>query len=128
MVMGSPRPVNSSSLGWMMVQQHHTVGGERLVGHLEEVGVAVTSEMLEGADRHDAIHLFVELFPAPQQHALASRGGMLVQTLLHVRLLIAAQRQTDDVDVIALERTNDRGAPPAPDIEQCHPRLEPELT
>lgn len=32
------------------VQQHDTVFGQHVVGHLEEVGVAIVAEMLERAD------------------------------------------------------------------------------
>src|SRR6185312_8303588 len=52
---------------------------------------------------------------------------MTVKAALHVRLLIAAEREPDDVDVIPLEPPDDGGAPPAPDVEQCHARLQSEL-
>jgi hypothetical protein len=51
----------------------------------------------------------------------------LVETLLHVRLLVAAQGQADDVDVVPLERPDDGGAPAAADVEQRLTRLQPEL-
>ena len=42
-------------------------------------------------------------------------------------LLVAAQRQADDVDVVFLQSAVDRGAPAAADVEQSHPRLEAEF-
>ena len=42
-------------------------------------------------------------------------------------LLVAAQGQADDVDVVALEGSVDGGAPAAADVEQRHARLEAEL-
>ena len=42
-------------------------------------------------------------------------------------LLVTAQRQAEDVDVVALQRAVDRGAPAAADVEQRHAGLQSEL-
>ena len=64
MVSGNPLSANSSSLGLMMVCSIITPSvGQRLVGLLEEVVVAVAAEVLERADRHDAVDRLVELLP-----------------------------------------------------------------
>ncbi len=42
-------------------------------------------------------------------------------------LLIAAQGQPDDVDVVLLDRPAHRGAPAAADVEQRHPGLQAQL-
>ena len=44
-----------------------------------------------------------------------------------VGVLVLAQRQADDVDVILLECAVQGRAPAAADVEQGHSRLEPEL-
>lgn len=41
--------------------------------------------------------------------------------------LVAAQRDSDDVDVELLNRAHQRAAPAAPDVEQRHPRFEVQL-
>jgi hypothetical protein len=41
--------------------------------------------------------------------------------------LVAAQRDTDDVDVVALNRALQSAAPAAADVEQRHPGLEVQL-
>jgi hypothetical protein len=46
---------------------------------------------------------------------------------LDVGLLVAAQCQADDVDVVFLQGAVDRGAPAAADVEQSHPRREAEF-
>ena len=55
------------------------------------------------------------------------RGLSSPRSLLDVSLLVAAQRQADDVDVVALHGTAHRGAPAATDVEQRHAGLETEL-
>ena len=109
------------------VQQHHAVGGQRLIGHLEEVVVAVGAEVLERADRHDPVDRLVELLPALQQYPLGAWAVRLVEQLLHVGLLVLAQRQTDDVDVVFLDRPHHGRAPAAADVEQRHPGLQGQL-
>ena len=44
-----------------------------------------------------------------------------------MRLLVLAQRQTDDVDVVPLEGAVQGGTPAAADVEQCHAWLEAQL-
>ena len=80
MVTGSSRSVNSSSLGLTIVCSIMTPSRQRRVGHLEELVVAVAAEVLERADRHDAVDRLVELLPALQQHSLAARAVQLVES------------------------------------------------
>ena len=49
------------------------------------------------------------------------------EQLLDVAGLVTAQRQTDDVDVVALDRAHHRGAPAAADVEQRHAGLQAQL-
>ena len=46
---------------------------------------------------------------------------------LDVRLLVLAQSQADDVDVVLLDRPHHRRTPAAADVEQRHAGLEAEL-
>ena len=69
----------------------------------------------------------VELLPALQQHSLASAGCPTRRSCLDVGLLVAAQRQADDVDVVAFDGAVQSGAPAAADVEQRHARLQAEL-
>jgi hypothetical protein len=126
MVSGSARSLNSSSLD-DRVQHHHAAGRQRRVRHLEEVVVTVAPEVLEGADRHDAIDVFGELLPAVEQNAFASWGVRLGEQLGHVRLLVLAKGKTDDVDVVALDGPLDGGTPATTDVQQRHPRLKAQL-
>ncbi len=50
----------------------------------------------------------------------------LLEQLVAVRLLVLAQRQADDVDVVLLHRPLQRQTPAAADLEQRHTRLEVE--
>jgi hypothetical protein len=109
------------------VQQHPPVGWQSLVGHPEKRRVALVAEMLERADRHDAINGFVELFPAPQQHTKTARGVHRVEHLLHVRGLVLAQRQPHDIDVIFLDGALHRRAPTTAHVQQRHARLQAQL-
>ena len=83
------------------VQQHHSVGGQRVVGHLEERVVAIGSEVLERTDRDDSVDRLVELLPAFEQDSLGPGALGLVEQLLDVQRLILAQRQPHHVDVVA---------------------------
>ena len=110
------------------VQQHFAaVGGKRLIGLLEEVVVAVGAEVLERADRHDPVDRLVELLPALQQYPLGAGAVRLGEPLLDVGLLVLAQRQPDDVDVVFLDRPHHGRAPAATDVEQRHAGLEVKL-
>ncbi len=110
------------------MQQHDAVVGQRLVGHREEVVPAVLAEVLEGTDRHDAVDGLVELLPTLQQHALAPRALVLGEDALDVRLLVLAEGESDDVDVVLLDGPQHRRAPPAAaDVEQGHARFEAQL-
>ncbi len=109
------------------VQQHHAVGGQHAVSHLEERVVAVEAEVLERADRHDAVHGFVELLPALQKHPFGARTRRAVEQLLDVGLLVLRQGEPDDVHVVLLDRAHQRRAPAAADVEQRHVRLQAQL-
>ncbi len=109
------------------VQQHHPVVGQHVVGHREEVVVALVAEVLERADGHDPVDGLVPLFPALQQHPPAALGVHLVEHLLHVGGLVLAQRQPDDVDAILLDRPAHGRTPAAADVEQRHARLKAQL-
>jgi hypothetical protein len=62
------------------------------VSQLEEVVVAVETEVLERADRHDPVHRLVELLPALQQHPLAARTVRLRENPFDMGLLVLAER------------------------------------
>ncbi|MEZ0052043.1 hypothetical protein ABIA30_003055 [Mycobacterium sp. MAA66] len=85
------------------------------------------AEVLEGADGHDPVDCFVVLFPARQQHPPGAGGIHFAEQLRHVRRLILGQRQSDDLDVIGLDRAFHRCAPTTSDIEQLHARREAQL-
>ena len=104
------------------LEQHLAPGGHRLVGDLEEVVVAFQAEVLERLDRNDPVHRLVELLPALQQHSLRARTVRRGEELFDVRLLVPAQGQTHDVDVVLFHRAHHRGAPAATDVEQRHTR------
>jgi hypothetical protein len=109
------------------VQQHDAVIGQRCVGHLEEFVVAVEAEMLERADRDDPVDRLVELLPALQQHALAAWTVRLSENPFDMGLLVLAEGQADDVDVVFLDGPHHRRAPAAADVEQRHPGLQAQL-
>ena len=69
----------------------------------------------------------MELLPALQQHLERAVGVELAEQLVAVGLLVLAQRQADDVDVVLLHRPLQRQAPAAADLEQRHARLEVQL-
>ncbi len=46
---------------------------------------------------------------------------LVFQQVLDVHRLIGAQRQADHVDVVAAQRPQEGGTPPAADVEQRHP-------
>ncbi|CKT24245.1 Uncharacterised protein [Mycobacterium tuberculosis] len=106
------------------VQQQHAIGRQDFVGPGEEVGVTIVAEVLERADRHDAVDGLVELLPSRQQHSPVARGVHLVERLLHMGGLVLRQCQADDVDVILRDRAPHGGAPAATDIEQRHAGLQ----
>ena len=110
------------------VQHHHAVGRQRRVGHFEEVVVTVETEVLERADRNDAVNRLVELLPPLQQHSLRAWAVQRGEALLDVGLLVATQRKADGVDVVAFDGAAQSGAPAAADIEQRHPWLQAELS
>jgi hypothetical protein len=95
---------------------------------LKEGGVAVVAEVLERADRHDSVEGLVELLPALQQNPLGPWTVHLIERLLDVGGLILQQRQTDDVDVVALNRASHGGTPAAPDVKQRHSGLQSQLS
>ena len=109
------------------LDRHPPVVGQDVEGVLEEVVVALETEVLERLDGHDPVDGVAELLPAAQQHLVRAIGVHAVQQLLAVGVLVLRQRQTDDVDVVLLQRALHRGAPAAADVEQRHARLEIEL-
>ncbi len=58
---------------------------------------------------------------------LARAGRIREPVVLDVLLLVFRQRQSDDVDVVLLDRAHDGGAPAAADVEQRHPGLQTQL-
>jgi hypothetical protein len=72
-VSGIPRSAISGKVSAVMVCSSITPSSGSVVGHGEEVVVAVEAEMLERADRHDPVDRLVELLPALQLDALAAR-------------------------------------------------------
>jgi len=110
------------------VQKHSAVVGQNTVCHVEKCCVARFLECLERSDAHDAVDGLVKLLPALQPHLHRARRRNCGQPLDAVLTLVAAQRDTDDVDVVLLYGELQRAAPPASDVEQRHPRLEAELS
>jgi hypothetical protein len=80
-----------------------------LDGHPAVVGqdgiALLESEVLERLDGQDAVDGFVELFPAAQQYPAASVGLQLIEQLGAGGVLVSAQREADDIDVMLLDRT-----------------------
>ncbi len=110
------------------VQQHHAVGRQRGVGHLEEVVVAVAAEVLERADRDDPVDRLVELLPALQQYALGARA---VRCGEHASATWAfwfwlSVRPMTLTSYFSSARVH-RRAPAAADVEQRHAGLQAEL-
>ena len=105
---------------------HPAVVGQDVEAGLEEVVVALEAEVLEGLDRDDPVDRAGGTAPSPPVGHRRCAGVELAQQLGAVRLLVLAQRQADDVDVVLLHRALQRQAPAAADLEQRHARLEVE--
>jgi hypothetical protein len=90
---------------------------------VKKIVVELVAEVLERADRHDPVDRFVILLPARKVHPSAERAVHRAEQLVNGDGLVFAQRQADDVDVVFLHGTLQRGAPAAPDVEQRHARL-----
>ena len=84
---------------------HPAVVGQDGIALLEELVVPLESEVLERLDGQDAVDGFVELFPAAQQYPAASVGLQLIEQLGAGGVLVSAQREADDIDVMLLDRT-----------------------
>ena len=109
------------------VQQHGAIGGQQLISPREELAVAVITEVLEWADRDDAVHRFVEPFPSLEQYPGRPGAAGCGEQPFDIGLLVAAQCERDDVDVEARLRAQRGSPPPAADIEQRHTRLQTEF-
>jgi hypothetical protein len=106
---------------------HPPVVGQDGKAVLEEVVVALEPEMLKRLDGQDAVNGFVELLPAAQQHPAAAVRFDLIEQPNAGRVLVSAQRQTDDVHVVTLDRPLHGGAPATADVEHGHSRLQVQL-
>ena len=127
-VMGSPRcRAVSASTARIVCSNMMPSDGSAVVGEGEEVVVAVGAEVFEGPDRDDPVDRLVELLPAVEQHPFGAWTRRLIKEPLHVCLLVAAQSQTDDVDVVAFDSADHGGAPATPDVEQRHAWLQTQL-
>ena len=83
--------------------------------------------MFERPDADDAVNGLVELLPALQPHLLVARAVGFRENLFHMGLLVLAQGQSDDVDVVALDGSHHGRTPAAADIEQRHAGLQAQL-
>ena len=103
------------------LQHQPAIVGHDAVTRLEEVPVSLLRECLEGLDADDAIDRLVELLPTAQEHLAGTFGVEVVQKPVTERVLVPAQRQAHDVDVVALDGAFHHRTPAAADIQQSHP-------
>lgn len=111
----------------MVCSKHLAVGRQRAVGHLEEMVVALVAEVLERADRDDAVDGLVKFLPSLQQHSSGAGGVHLVEHFLDMTGLVLRQRQAHDIDVVFLDGAPHGRAPAAADVQQRHPGFEVQL-
>src|SRR5665213_1193728 len=103
------------------MKQHHAVGGENRPAFFEERRVLGLAEMLEGADRHDAVRLLVKRLPTLQAEVDAVLSGG--QPLAMVKLVFT-ERQSDNVNSMMGMRPERRSSPSATDIQQTMATLQ----
>lgn len=97
------------------------------MGHLEKRRIPLFAERLERLDADNAVDRVVELFPAVQQHLMGTARVEAAEQTPTVGVLILAQGQADDVDVVVLDGAPHRRTPPAADVEQRHARRQIQL-
>ena len=106
------------------VQQDAPVLGQCGVHLPEELGVGLEAEVFERADHEDAVDLAVEFLPGLEPNLFGAITGQAREKLLDVFVLVLADGQSDDVDVVLLGGSGQCGAPSAADVQNCHPGLE----
>src|SRR5205807_7038976 len=77
--------------------------------------------MLEGADRNDPVHLLVKRLPSLEPEI---QPGPPARQRLATLMLIAAERQSNDVHPMVLVGAQGTAPPPAADVQQAMAALE----
>src|SRR5690606_21908929 len=90
---------------------------------LEVAAIVLRSDMLEHADRVDAVEWLVELAVVLD----ADLDGQAAAQLAGVLRLFLGYGDADAADAVALGRMLEGLAPSATDVEDAHPRLQAEL-
>ena len=87
---------------WIVIRPS---SGRRSIRLLEEILVALEAEVLERLDGQDPVDGLVELLPSAQQYPPGfGRSRLTEQLRAEAGVLISAQRQADDVDIVPLDR------------------------
>ena len=109
------------------VQQHHPVVLEQIVDLGEELAVVADADVLEHADRDDAVVAVVVLAVVAQFEAHAVRQPGPARLLGRQRVLLARQRDAGDAHVLHRRQVQRQITPAAADVEHLQAGLQVEL-
>ena len=109
------------------VQQHHSVGLQQLAALGEEFVIMLRADMLEHADRDDAVEPLVEQAIVLELELHMVRHAGRRRPLARDLQLVLGQGDAEHVDAGDLVQVQRHPAPAAADVEHPLPRLEREL-
>ena len=94
---------------------------------MEEFRVGLKAEVLKRADHENTVEFTVEFLPGLEVNLFGALAGQARKKLFDVFILVLADRQPDDVDVVLFSRPRQRRPPATADVEDRHPGFEIEL-
>ena len=109
------------------VQQHDAVLAQQIVHLGEELRVVVDADVLEHADRYDAVELLPYLAVVAQLEAYPVGQPRLARPLVRQLVLLLGQRDAGDIDLLEACEIERELAPAAADVEHLEAGLEVEL-
>ena len=100
------------------VEKHDAVVRHQLIYFGEELVVALDADVLEHANRHDAVKLLIELAIIPQLKLDTITDTGSLGAFYGKRVLLFRKRDAEDVNILHLREIDRKTTPPAADIEE----------
>ena len=109
------------------VQQHPPVRGQCGIHLPEELRIGLESEVFERTDHEHPVDFSVELLPGLKADLFGAVAGQTGEELADMFVLILADGQPDDIDVVLLYGAGQGRPPAATHVQDRHTGFEVQL-
>ena len=109
------------------MQQHHAIIGEQLGASLEKCVVVVDADMLEHADRDDAVERAVDVAIILQHEFCRTRQTSFFRPCIRDLQLLGGEGDAGDIGAYGLCEIDAKAAPAAADVENAQVAIDQEL-